>query len=107
MDGHIAQEKCAFASSPSCSGVVKHVLHGDVSGVGETQDDHPERVADKEEINSCFVEQSSSGVVVGGEGRNRFLRLVHPCLKGRSFIESSHGGRFGRIGGKSTQNNRV
>jgi hypothetical protein len=47
-------------------GVMKHVREGHAGGVGETEHDHAERVADEQHIDARLVEQPRGRVVVGG-----------------------------------------
>ena len=42
VDGQVAEEEGVLATAGGGGGVVQHVLHGDVSGVGKSQHHHPQ-----------------------------------------------------------------
>lgn len=50
-----------------------HVGHGDMGRVRITENDHAEGIADQEEGDAGFVEQSGEGIIVRGEGGDRLL----------------------------------
>ena len=71
--------------------VVQHVVERDVGGVGEAKHDHPERVADEQNIHAAFVEQAGAGVVVGREDGDTASAFA--SADGFGFLESGHSGR--------------
>lgn len=68
IDGEVGDEEGVFGTTGGGGGVVEHVVESDVGGVGEAEDDHPEGVANEEEVEAGFVEEAGGGVIVGGEG---------------------------------------
>src|SRR5688572_24638891 len=61
-------------------------LHGDGGGVGITEDDHADGIADEEDRDADFVEETGHRKIVGGE-RGDFLAAFHPAdLIGRDAV---------------------
>jgi hypothetical protein len=53
------------------SSVVEHLVYGHCERIFMAENDHRERIANENEIDSCLVDQARSGVVVGCECRDR------------------------------------
>ena len=64
------------------TGVVEHLVHGDGESVFMAEDDHGERVADEEQVDSCIVDEAGTGVVIGGESGDGFALALHFCEGG-------------------------
>ena len=89
VDGEIGDDE-GLGFRP-CDGLqmVEDVVEGDVRGVGKTEDDHAQRVADEEDIDPRFIEQAGHRIVVAGErgeGRGTF-----PAGDGGGFFLGCHG----------------
>ena len=83
-EGHICDDQRATDGAADGAGVVEHLVHGDGEGVFMAEDDHGERVADEEQVDSSFVDQAGAGVVVGGERGDGLALALH-------FGERGHG----------------
>ncbi len=102
VDGEVGDEEGAGGAPGGGGGMVEHVLHGDVGGVRVAEDDHAEGVADEDEIEAGFVEETGGGVVVGGEGRDGRAGGF-PVTEGGCFLRTGHGRedhRVWRAGGR-------
>jgi len=67
IDGEIGDDHSVFGSAGNGGGVVDDVIDGDIGGIWKAEHHHAERIADEENIDTCFVEEASGGVIVGGE----------------------------------------
>jgi hypothetical protein len=47
--------------------VVEHVGHRNLCGVGVAENDHPEGIADQQEVEPAGIEQPRRGEIIGGE----------------------------------------
>ena len=69
--------------------MVADVVERDLGGVGKTEHDHAERIADEEHGHAGLVKQPRGGIVVGGQRGNFFaarLGLGDPV--GRDFLHA-------------------
>jgi hypothetical protein len=46
---------------------MNHVIHRDMRGIGVSQNDHSQRVANQQQIEPALVEKARSGVIIGRE----------------------------------------
>ncbi len=70
QERHVAHEQRTVRPAAHRAGVVQHLLHGDRQRVGVPEDDHGQRVADQEGIDSRRVGGARGGEVVGREHRD-------------------------------------
>ena len=70
VDGEVCDDEGLGCAPGGGGGVVEHVLHVDMGGVGKAEDDHAEGIADEDEVDASFIEESGCRVVVGGERRD-------------------------------------
>ena len=68
VDGEIGDDESGGFGSDNGFEVVKDVRERHVGGVRESKDDHSERVADEENIDTGLIEQARRGIIVAGEG---------------------------------------
>ena len=69
-DGQVGDNWGKLGSPGHRTGVADHVLERHGCGVGVAEDNHAERVADQDEVNAGFVDDTGRGIIVSGEGRN-------------------------------------
>ena len=93
-EGEVGDDKRALRAAGDGGGVMEHVLHGDVGGVGEAEDDHAEGIADEEDVDAAFVEQPRGRVVVGGEDGELFAAAFHGGAVGGRHGSESFGEEF-------------
>jgi hypothetical protein len=71
--GQIGGEQSGGLGARGGADMMFHIRHGDVGGIGVTENDHAEGVADQEEWDAGFVEQAGEGIIVGCEGGDGLL----------------------------------
>lgn len=75
-EGHVDDEEGVADCAADCAGVMEHLVHGDGEGGVVAEGDHGEGVADEDEVDACFVDESRGGVVVCGEGGDGLVRAL-------------------------------
>ena len=87
--GEIADDEGSRLGAGDGGDVMLDFGERDVGGVGITEDDHADGVADEEDGDAGFIEQAGGGIVVGGERGDFFapgLGLGNPV--GRDFFHA-------------------
>ena len=75
---HVDHDVRALCAAHYRRSVVDHVLHRHRQGRVVAEDDHPERVADKDDRDAGLVGEARRRVVVGRDHRDRLALAVHP-----------------------------
>ena len=81
---HVGNHDRPLDGPPHCTRVMEHFVDGDGEGAVETHHDHGQRVADENQIDARFIDDTSGRVVVGGQGRNRLAMTLLFLQMGKS-----------------------
>ena len=65
VDRKVADDDGFCLRAGDGGGVMEHVRHGDVGGIGIAEHDHTEGVANQQEVDAGFIEKSGSRIVIG------------------------------------------
>src|SRR5690348_1095952 len=71
-----AEQSLRFGASHGAN-VVLHFFHRYESGIGISEHDHSQRIANEDERDTCFIEDSSGGIIVSSKRRDAFAALFH------------------------------
>src|ERR1700761_4260753 len=85
---HVDYEECSVHTAPHCAGVMQHLFHGKRQSTLMTEYSHRKGVSDKNQINSCFVDDACTGIVVCRKCRYWLITAL--------FLEECAGGDFER-----------
>ena len=91
---HVADQQRGLCAARHRAAVMEHLLHRDGQGVGVTQHDHAERIADEDGVHARRVHGERGGIVVGGEhGDGLAARLLLAERERRHFFALGRGRR--------------
>ena len=76
--GHVRDQKSVLRPAPGGPGVMDHVGHGHRHGGIIAKHDHPQRIADQDDVDPRFLRQTGRWIIIGRQHDDLFTSLLHP-----------------------------
>ena len=75
--GKIGHEQSPLYSARRRPGVVQHFLERHLGRVFVTEHDHADRIADEDDVDPAFIEQTGGRIIISGQRGDAFARDVY------------------------------